>query len=284
MFVCTIATLPIIAYYNGRMPIPFYLVDAFAERPFTGNPAGVCFPDSAASTSWLQQVDAEINQAMTAFLLPRSDGDWDLRWFTPTIEVDICGHATLASALVLWKTERVGKPADETISFHTRSGVLICSRSGERIEMDFPAEPATSSDDLVLEALGLQRQPVFVGRNRMDVLVVLETPDEVRAIVPDASRISTIDARGVIVTSKSDRPEFDFISRFFAPRLGILEDPVTGSAHCCLGPYWQSVLKKDELVGYQASRRGGVVSVRCETNRVHLGGSAIMILEGRLRS
>ena len=265
------------------MPIPFYLVDAFAERPFTGNPAGVCFPDAAASTSWMQQVAAEINQAETAFLLPRSDGEWDLRWFTPTVEVDLCGHATLASALVLWTTDRVGQVANRPICFHTRSGVLICSRSGERIEMDFPAEPATASSDRVLEALGLRRQPVFVGRNRMDVLVVLETADEVRAIVPDASLISTIDARGVIVTSQSDRPEFDFISRFFAPQTGILEDPVTGSAHCCLGPYWQGVLGKDELVGYQASRRGGVVSVRCETNRVHLGGTAILVLEGRLK-
>jgi len=262
------------------MPIPFYLVDAFAERPFTGNPAGVCFPDSAESTSWLQQVAAEINQAETAFLLPRPDGDWDLRWFTPTVEVDLCGHATLASAHVLWKTERT--PANLPIAFHTRSGVLTCSRTGSRIEMDFPAEPAKRSKDSVVKALGLRQPPVFVGRNRMDLLVVLETAEQVRAIVPDATRIDQIQARGVIVTAPSEQAEFDFISRFFAPQFGILEDPVTGSAHCCLGPYWESVLGKDELVGYQASKRGGVVSVRCQNNRVHLGGSAILVLEGRL--
>ncbi len=271
--------MPILIHYNEGMPIPFYLVDAFADRPFTGNPAGVCFPEVTASTSWMQHVAAEINQAETAFLLPRPGGEWDLRWFTPTVEVDLCGHATLASALVLWQTERM---ANQPISFHTRSGVLTCSRADGRIEMDFPAEPPKQSKDSVVEALELPQQPVFVGRNRMDVLVVLETADQVRAIVPDASRIGRIDARGVIVTARSDQPEYDFISRFFGPQSGILEDPVTGSAHCCLGPYWQSVLGKNELVGYQASKRGGVVSMRCTNDRVHLGGSAIMVLKGRL--
>lgn len=267
--------------YNGEMSTPFYLVDAFAEHPFTGNPAGVCFPDLAASTSWMQQVATEINQAETAFLLPRPDGGWDLRWFTPTVEVDLCGHATLAASLVLWKTERAAQGGDFPIMFHTRSGILTCSRVGVRIEMDFPAEPARQTDETVADALDLQQPPVFVGRNRMDVLVVLETAEQVRAIAPNASQIGRIDARGVMVTARSDRAEYDFISRFFAPQSGILEDPVTGSAHCCLGPYWQGVLGKDELVGYQASKRGGVVSMRCTNSRVHLGGSAIMVLEGR---
>jgi PhzF family phenazine biosynthesis protein len=264
------------------MAIPLYLVDAFTDRPFAGNPAGVCLPPADRDAIWMQFVAAEMNQAETAFLRPRPDGDWDLRWFTPTVEVELCGHATLASAHALWESGRV--PAMAAVRFHTQSGMLTCTRRGHRIEMDFPAEPATAVQSPAEEAFALGAAPKFVGRNRMDMLVVLATEDEVRRLAPDMAQVAKIHARGVIVTARSDRPEYDFVSRFFAPRTGVPEDPVTGSAHCCLGPYWQGVLGKDELIGYQASRRGGVVAVRCAGDRVILGGSAVLTVAGELRA
>jgi PhzF family phenazine biosynthesis protein len=221
-----------------------------------------------------------MNQAETAFLRPRNDGDWDLRWFTPTVEVELCGHATLASAHVLWSSGRV--PRSAAIRFHTLSGVLTCRSNGGRIEMDFPAEPAAPVASPAEEALALGVTPVFVGRNRMDMLVVLGTADEVRNLSPDFSEIAKIETRGVIITARSDRPDADFVSRFFGPQSGIAEDPVTGSSHCCLGPYWRSEFGRDELIGYQASKRGGYVAVRCVGDRVILGGSAVTVVEGSL--
>jgi PhzF family phenazine biosynthesis protein len=267
--------------YNDRMATPLYLVDAFTDRPFAGNPAGVCLPAADRDAVWMQSVANEMNQAETAFVRPRPDGDWDLRWFTPTVEVDLCGHATLASAHALWESERV--PGANAIRFHTKSGVLICTRRGGRIEMDFPAEPPTGVQSPAEEAFVLGAAPRFVGRNRLDMLVVLATEEEVRRLAPNMDEVAKIHSRGVIVTARSDKPEYDFVSRFFAPRTGVPEDPVTGSAHCCLGPYWQGVLGKDELIGYQASRRGGVVSVRCLGGRVMLGGSAVLVVAGELR-
>jgi PhzF family phenazine biosynthesis protein len=262
------------------MAIPLYLVDAFTDRPFAGNPAAVCLLDVHRDHLWMQAVAAEMNQAETAFLLARTDGDWDLRWFTPTVEVDLCGHATLASAKVLWQTGRVS--TDAIIRFHTRSGVLSCVRNGERIDMDFPAEPATPVQSPAEEAFALGVAPTFVGRNRMDMLVVIDSAAELRQLAPDMAEVAKIKARGVIVSARSDMPEVDFVSRFFAPQSGIAEDPVTGSAHCCLGPYWRGVLGKDELKGYQASQRGGMVSVRCTGDRVILGGAALVVVEGSL--
>ncbi|HEX3146910.1 MAG TPA: PhzF family phenazine biosynthesis protein, partial [Gemmataceae bacterium] len=255
------------------MAIPLFLVDAFTDRPFAGNPAGVCLLDSHRDPQWMQAVAAEMNQAETAFLHARPDGEWDLRWFTPTIEVDLCGHATLASAHALWESGRA--KVESPIRFHTRSGVLSCTRNGERIEMDFPAEPATPVAAPAEEAFALGVAPIFVGRNRMDMLVVIESAAELRQLVPDFAEVAKIKARGVILTAQSDVAEADFVSRFFAPQSGIAEDPVTGSAHCCLGPYWRDVLHKDELVGYQASKRGGTVTMKCVGNRVILGGSAV---------
>jgi PhzF family phenazine biosynthesis protein len=264
------------------MSVPLFLVDAFADRPFAGNPAGVCILETHVDAAWMQAVAAEMNQAETAFVHSRGDGDWDLRWFTPAVEVDLCGHATLASAHVLWTTSRV--PRDRAIRFHTRSGVLTCTSAGDRIEMDFPAEPAAAIEATAEEAFALGASPVFVGKNRMDMLVVLATADEVRRLSPDLGLVAKIKSRGVIVTARSDAPEADFVSRFFAPQSGVAEDPVTGSAHCCLGPYWQAQLGKDVMIGYQASRRGGTVHVRCTGKRVVLGGKAITIVEGILRS
>jgi PhzF family phenazine biosynthesis protein len=260
------------------MSIPLYLVDAFTDRPFSGNPAGVCILDSSRDDGWMQAVAGELNQAETAFLTKRPDGDWHLRWFTPTVEVDLCGHATLASAHALWATRR----ADSPIRFHTRSGVLTCTLSAGRIDMDFPAEPASPIQSPAEEAFALGATPTFVGRNRMDLLVVLDSAEEVRQLTPDLSLVAKIKGRGVIVTARSDQPAFDFVSRFFAPQSGVPEDPVTGSAHCCLGPYWQGVLGKSELVGRQASKRGGTVAVHCKGERVILGGSAVMVLAGEL--
>jgi PhzF family phenazine biosynthesis protein len=266
--------------YNIRMSVPLYLVDAFTDRPFAGNPAAVCVPDTARDAAWMQAAAGEMNQAETAFARPRPDGDWDLRWFTPTVEVELCGHATLASAFVLWETGRV--PAAKAIRFHTQSGVLTCTRRGDRVEMDFPAEPAAPVQSPAEEAFALGATPTFVGRNRMDMLVVLGSAEEVRKLAPDLGQVAEIKARGVIVTGPSDQPGFDFVSRFFAPQSGVAEDPVTGSAHCCLGPYWRGVLGKDELVGRQVSKRGGTVAVRVAGDRVILGGSAVLVVEGKL--
>lgn len=263
------------------MATPLYLIDAFTDRPFAGNPAAVCILAEERKTDWMQSVAMEMNQAETAFVRNRADGDWDLRWFTPTVEVELCGHATLGTAHVLWESQRSSR--QQPIRFHTQSGVLSCTLSNGRIEMDFPAEPAVAVQSPAEEAFALGATPIFVGRNRMDMLVVLKTAEDVRQLKPDMTQVASIKARGVIVTARSDQPGIDFISRFFAPQSGVAEDPVTGSAHCCLGPYWQSVLGKSELVGYQASKRGGTVSVRCAGDRVKLGGSAVTVIEGVLR-
>ena len=226
---------------------------AFADAPFAGNPAAVCLPDGEPDAAWMQHVARDMNQAETAFVRPRADGDWDLRWFTPTVEVDLCGHATLAAAHILWVSGR----ATGAVRFHTRSGVLTCTAAGGLIEMDFPAEPAAPVGDLGELALVLGATPTFIGRNRMDVLAVLPLASDVRDLKPNLAQLAKIEARGVIVTAPGADPGIDFVSRFFAPQSGVPEDPVTGSAHCCLGPYWRGVLRKDELVGFQASPRGG---------------------------
>src|SRR5262249_1883378 len=231
---------------------PIFHVDAFTERPFAGNPAAVCLLDAERPDSWLQNIAREMNLAETAFL--RQTGPhWSLRWFTPSTEVDLCGNATLASAHVLWESRRAS--GDTPLLFETRSGRLSASRRGGRIELDFPAERATEGPvppDIV-EALGI-RSPRFAGRNRLDYLIEVADEAEVLALEPDFRRLKSagVGSRGVIVTSVSKTAGRDFISRFFAPGAGIDEDPVTGSAHCCLGPFWAARLGKTELTGYQA--------------------------------
>lgn len=262
------------------MSLPIFQVDAFADRPFTGNPAAVCPLDAPRDAAWMQSVAAEMNLSETAFLVPRDDGAFDLRWFTPLLEVDLCGHATLAGAHVLWESGRLspGEPA----RFHTRSGPLVARRRDASIEMDFPATPAHLADvprDLEA-ALGVA--PVIVSRSRFDLLVEAGSEREVRAARPDMARLRMLDARGVILTSRADEAEADFVSRFFGPAVGVDEDPVTGSAHCALGPYWAAKLDKAELVGYQASVRGGTVGVRLEGDRVVLSGRAVTVLRGEL--
>jgi PhzF family phenazine biosynthesis protein len=254
-------------------------VDAFTSEPFAGNPAAVCILPEPRDERWMQAVAREMNLPATTFLVERADG-FELRWFTATVELELCGHGTLASAHILWEQEHL-KPA-EPARFQTRSGLLTATREPEWIELDFPAEPevpAAAPADLA-RALGVT--PKYVGRNRLDYLVELQSEEAVRTLTPDLRSLETITTRGIAVTSVAGSAEYDFVSRFFAPAAGIDEDPVTGSAHCCLGPFGQRRLGKDELVGYQASSRGGRVRVRPLGERVRLGGQAVTVLRGEL--
>jgi predicted PhzF superfamily epimerase YddE/YHI9 len=261
------------------MPLPLYFVDAFAATKFSGNPAAVCLLDHSRPDDWMQKVAAEMNLSETAFLLPQDDG-YRLRWFTPAVEVDLCGHATLASAHVLWETDRA--PQEKALRFHTRSGLLSAGREENWIELDFPALPVTPCEPPAGLAESLGASLTFVGTCRMDYLC--EVPDEqtLRGLEPDMVRLRSGRTRGVIVTSPPTTAEYDFVSRFFAPAVGVPEDPVTGSAHCALGPYWAAKLGKTDLLGYQASRRGGVVRVRVRGNHVRLAGQAVTVVRGEL--
>jgi len=254
-------------------------IDAFTDRPFAGNPAAVCLLEDERDAQWMQAVAAEMNLSETAFVRPLSKG-FELRWFTPAIEVELCGHATLASAHALW-TERV-IVSDEPIQFHTKSGELICSQRGEFIELDFPATPVHQIDppEELSQALGVT--PSFVGQSTFDALVLVESEQVVRTLQPDFSILRQLPMRGFIVTSVSDDPRFDFVSRFFGPGVGIDEDPVTGSAHCCLAPFWGERLGKTDMTAFQASARGGIVRVRTSGDRVLLGGQAVTIMKGVL--
>lgn len=260
-------------------PVPFLLIDAFTDRPFAGNPAVVCPLAAWRDDVWLQLVAREMNQSETAFVVRRGES-FDLRWFTPKVEVDLCGHATLASAFALW--HRGDVPLGEAIRFSTRSGILTAASSGEEIELDFPLkreQPAEAPRGLA-EALGIE--PVYVGRSQFDYVVEAASADVIRRLAPDLKRLAAVETRGTIVTARSDDPRFDFVSRFFAPQAGIDEDPVTGSAHCCLADYWGRRLSKQTLVGYQASARGGIVRVSLRRDRVLLGGRAVLVGQGEL--
>ena len=260
--------------------IPIVQVNAFTSEPFAGNPAAVCLLPEPRPADWMQKVAAEMNLAETAFVWPQS-GDFSLRWFTPAVEVDLCGHATLASAHVLWTTGTL--KAGETARFHTRSGVLTAAQRADWIELDFPAlpdEPVEPPAEL-LAALGVL--PQYAGKSRFDYLVEVVDEEAVRAVAPDFRRLArAIVARGVIVTSRSAHAAFDFVSRYFAPGAGIDEDPVTGSAHCCLGPFWSRRLGKRTFIARQVSRRGGTVKVDVDGDRVRLGGQAVTVWKGEL--
>jgi len=255
-------------------------VDAFTDKPYGGNPAAVCILPEARSCEWMQSVAQEMNLSETAFLQKAADG-YKLRWFTPAIEVELCGHATLASAHVLWEAGHLQH--DEQARFHTLSGLLTATRKDEWIELDFPAKLAQAAKAPVglLEALGINA-PLYVGKNQFDYLVEVASESDVAGMQPNFSLLKTLGVRGIIVTSRAEMSGFDFVSRFFAPGSGIDEDPVTGSAHCCLGPYWQERLGKSKFVARQISARGGTVRVRVENDRVHLGGQALTILRGEL--
>ena len=272
------------------MPQPIAVVDAFTAEPYRGNPAGICLLAASASDAWMQSVAIEMNHAETAFLVQRgaSKDGYDLRWFTPGGEVDLCGHATLASAHYLWE---IGALAPgEQARFHTRSGLLTADRlvldNQPWIELDFPsesAEPAAAPPNL---AAMLGAEPVFVGRNRMDYLVELKDESTVRNLQPDLREIAALSAangmRGIIVTAAGANGKADIVSRCFYPHFRIDEDPVTGSAHCGLAPYWIPRLGKQEIIAYQASARGGWLRLRLADNRVKLRGQAVTTLHGEL--
>jgi len=261
------------------MGVPLLQIDAFSAEPFAGNPAAVCLLETPARAVWMQQVAAEMNLSETAFVVPRGE-DFDLRWFTPTLEVDLCGHATLASAHALWEMGRLERSSDAR--FHTRSGLLTATSADPWIVLDFPARPAREAEapSELLAALGCV--PLFVGRGGDDYVVMVGSEAEVRALAPDLRRLATVPVRGTIVTSAASTPDYDFVSRFFAPASGIDEDPVTGSAHCSLGPFWAARLGRSLLVGYQASARGGVVVVEVCGQRVRLRGQATTVFRGEL--
>jgi len=256
-----------------------WLIDAFTDAPFAGNPAGVCLLHEAKSDAWMQSVAREMNQAETAFLLKRDDG-FGLRWFTPALEVDLCGHATLASAHFLWSAKKL--KAKEKATFHTKSGVLSARREKDWILLDFPATPAEPCEPppYLLAAFNALGAPVF--KSRFDYMIVLDKASAVRAPKVEFRLLREIETRGVIITAPSDEPGVDFLSRFFAPSAGVDEDPVTGSAHCALAPYWANRLGKTALVGYQASARGGIVRVEIQGDRVQLGGQAVTVVKGTI--
>ncbi len=278
------------------MDAPLFIVDAFADSAFSGNPAAVCLLTVPAPDPWMRGVAAEMNLSETAFLVP-GDEVWRLRWFTPTVEVDLCGHATLAAAHVLFTTtdDGLGVPAGEVLRFETRSGTLTAARSGRAISMDFPATPARPAvpPDALLAALHPEApalKPIAAGRNAADWLIEFEDEETVRSLAPDFRAMADVNARGVIVTAaageltRRTHPETDFVSRFFGPAVGVDEDPVTGSAHCTLGPWWSARLGTSHLTGRQLSARGGTVGVQVRGDRVTLMGTAVTVLEGRLRS
>ena len=254
-------------------------VDAFTGTPFSGNPAAVCILPEPATERWMQDVAREMNLSETAFLVKQQDG-FDLRWFTPTVEVKLCGHATLASAHLLWESGIL--PPGSKAYFYTASGRLTAERYGDWIELDFPQQPEKPAEAPpgLVQALGIEA--LYVGKNQTDYPIQVESEVSLRRMKPDWAALAKIECRGVMVTSLADSRNFDFVSRFFAPGSGILEDPVTGSAHCCLGPFWQSRLKKDRFIAYQASARGGVVKVRLVGDRAHLSGQAVTVACGHM--
>jgi PhzF family phenazine biosynthesis protein len=260
------------------MAIRFQHVDAFTGRPFAGNPAGVCLLTKDVTSEWMQQVAAELGLSETAFVLQRPDGEFDLRWFAPAAEVGLCGHATLATAHTLWELGELD-PSD-IARFHTKSGLLTAARRSEWIELDFPASPTerVAPPAGLLEALGLEA--VFVGKTRFDFLVEVESEAAVRSARPNFDALRGLGVRGVMITARSGSANADFVSRFFAPGIGVDEDPVTGSSHCALAPYWQAKLGRDELIGTQISARGGTVCCRVVGGRVSLSGRAVTVLRG----
>jgi predicted PhzF superfamily epimerase YddE/YHI9 len=263
------------------MSIRIVTVDAFTDRPFAGNPAAVCVLADPRPDQWMRDVAREMNLSETAFLIPGEEA-FQLRWFTPAVEVDLCGHATVASAHVLWEDGHV--PAGRQARFDTRSGRLLADRRGDWIELDFPAKIAAAADPPphLLTSLGL-KQAVWIGKNAFDYLVEVDSEETLRALRPNHGELRKVPVRGAIVTARSSSSRFDFVSRFFAPGSGIDEDPVTGSAHCALGPYWAARLGKREFTAFQASARGGIVRVRLEGDRVIIGGQAVTIMRAELQ-
>ncbi len=251
-----------------------FTVDAFTSTPFSGNPAAVCLLPEPAPEQWMRLLAREMNLSETAFVHVLEEG-YSLRWLTPLSEVKLCGHATLATAHVLWETGVLdsGSPA----RFHTLSGLLSCRREGDWIEMDFPAKVCTpcAVPEGLESALGCM--VLESGSNGMDYLVEVENEEVLRGLSPDFAALARLPVRGVIVTCRSASPGWDFVSRFFAPAVGVSEDPVTGSAHCALGPYWEAKTGRSEFRAFQVSARGGEVRLSVRGGRVLLRGQAVMM-------
>jgi len=261
------------------MPVRIVQVDAFTSKPFAGNPAAVCVLPGPPDETWMRNVALEMNLSETAFLHPE-DGGYRLRWLTPAVEVALCGHGTLASAHVLWEDGHLA-PGEEA-RFHTKSGLLTCKRNGDWIEMDFPAKHAEPAEAPAQLAAAMGAELVWVGRNQFDYLVEVADEATLRGLKPNHHLLRELPVRGVIATARAQTPGFDFISRFFAPGSGIDEDPVTGSAHSALAPFWSARLGKSEMMGFQASARGGVVKVGLRGDRVRMSGQAVTVLRGEL--
>ena len=259
------------------MNLTITTVDAFTNKMFGGNPAAVTIVPEALGEAAMQDLAMEMNLAETAFLQKREDGSFDLRWFTPATEVDLCGHATVASAHVLWQTGAL--PESEIARFHTRSGLLTAAKRGDWVELDFPATPVTQTPAPPDLLESFEFQPTYIGRSKFDYFLEV-AEQELRSAKPNLSQLAKVASRGVIVTSRSTSSEFDFISRFFAPASGIDEDPVTGSAHCALAPYWSEKLGKNTMMAHQASKRGGEVRVELKGDRVLLSGQAVTVVSG----
>jgi PhzF family phenazine biosynthesis protein len=256
-----------------------YQIDAFTDRPFAGNPAAVCLLPEPRDAAWMQDVAREMRLPATAFLDPAVEG-YNLRWFTPMVELELCGHGTLSAAHALWESGLLG--GGETARFQTRSGTLRATRDDGWIELDFPSRPVEEAEPLAGLAEAFGAELLFVGRNRDNYLLELNSEKEVRDAKPDFARLSALKLHGVIVTARAVAGPFDIVSRYFVPGAGLPEDPATGSAHCMLGPYWTPRLGKPELLAYQASARGGTLKVRVEGERVRLGGQAVTVSQGRL--
>lgn len=259
--------------------IDIFQVDAFTDKPFKGNPAAVCILKEGKTAEWMQAVGKEMNLSETAFLLQEGDG-FSLRWFTPSMEIDLCGHATLASAHTLWENGYLDK--DKEAKFYTKSGLLTAKYQDGWIRLNFPArsEEACEMPPELKEALGVQ--PIYSGKNGKNYLVEVESEEEVRKLAPNFAKLLKVDMHGVIVTSRASSESYDFISRFFAPEAGVFEDPVTGSAHCCLAVYWSKKLDKNSFNAYQASERGGALKVTLDGERVYLEGQAVTVFKGVL--
>ena len=269
---------------ENAMSQALYIVDAFATGPFTGNPAAVCIVEQEKSAQWMQQVAAEMNLSETAFVSRnlQTGRGWTLRWFTPTTEVNLCGHATLAAAHVLWHS---GQETESVVEFHTRSGLLSASRTHDGITLDFPSDSPQemeSAPSLLIDALG--ERPAWVGQGREDWLVVFDSAEQVRRLQPDLRLLASLPMRGLIVTAPGDEPDLNMVSRFFAPSVGINEDPVTGSAHCLLAVYWGQRLGKTRLRALQASARTGLLNLTLQGDRVHLSGQAHITLTGEFHA
>jgi PhzF family phenazine biosynthesis protein len=262
------------------MPTRIVTVDAFTNKAFAGNPAAVCVLPKPAPEDWMRNVAREMNLSETAFLTPHAEGGYQLRWLTPAVEVDLCGHATVASAHVLWTDGHL--KAGEQARFHTRSGLLLADKRGDWIELDFPTKQAVAAEPPaeLLPSLGVAKA-VFIGKNAFDYLVEVDSEAELRALKPDHSTLRKLPVRGVVVTARSSG-EFDFVSRFFAPGSGVDEDPVTGSTHSALTPYWGAKLGKTEMTAFQASARGGVLRLRLQGDRVVIGGQAVTVMTAEL--